>query len=143
MIWELIPPRRNLLSIKLIHDSRLCFHNCGSFRLAGVQVVWVFWPLHLVADVLDCIELCESVESLRLFFARSALASAMFKGSLFVALVFMWYCVSAFGLVCDFNREVIFREVFINRQKNQQKCTCVFACVQMEIIQIKRRASPM
>ena len=63
----------------------------------------------------------------------------MFKGSLFVALVFMRYCVAAFGFVFDFNREVIFREVFINRQKNQRKCAYIFACVQMEIIKIKRR----
>ena len=70
--------------------------------------------------MLGSIEVCESFESLSLFFARSALASAMFNGSLFVALVFMGYCVSAFGFVFDFNREVIFREVFINRQKNQQ-----------------------
>ena len=77
--------------------------------------------------MLGSIELRKSVESLRLFFARSALASAMFNGSLFVALVFMWYCVSAFGFVFDFNREIIFREVFINRQKNQQKCSYIFA----------------
>ena len=82
-------------------------------------------------------------ELLRLFFARSSSASAMFNGCLFVALVFMRYCVSAFGFVFDFNREVIFREVFINGQKNQQKCAYIFACVQMEIIQIKRRGSPM
>ena len=71
--------------------------------------------------MLGSIELCESVESLRLFFARSALTSAMFNGSLLVALVFMWLCVSAFGFVFEYNREVIFLEVFINRQKEYNK----------------------
>ena len=47
--------------------------------------------------MLGSIELCESVESLRLFFARSALTSAMFNGSLLVALVFI--CGSAFQLL--------------------------------------------
>ena len=81
----------------------------------------------MVADAFGSIEVCESIKSFRLFFARSAIASATFNGSLFVALVFMWYYVSAFGFVFAFNREVIFREVFINRQKNQQKCTYIQA----------------